>query len=57
MAKDTNIILRCTNEFKAQVETLASKDNRTVSNYIENLLRRELEKLEISHQETLKGHN
>ena len=39
MAKDTNIILRCEREFKAQIEVLASKENRTVSNYIENLLK------------------
>ena len=38
MAKDTFIKLRCTEEFKAQIEVLASKENRTVSNYIENLL-------------------
>lgn len=43
MAKDTNIILRCTEEFKKQVEELARKENRTVSNYIENLIIREIE--------------
>ena len=44
MAKDTNIILRCTSEFKAQIEALASKDNRTVSNYIINLVENEIKK-------------
>ena len=44
MAKDTYIRLRCTDEFKAQIEVLASKENRTVSNYIENLLINEIEK-------------
>ena len=38
MAKDTYIRLRCTEEFKAQIKALASKENRAVSNYIENLL-------------------
>ena len=38
MAKETYIRLRCTNKFKAQIEALASNENRTTSNYIENLL-------------------
>lgn len=42
MAKETYIRLRCTEDFKAQVEALAKKDNRTVSNYIENLLINEI---------------
>lgn len=45
MAKETYIRLRCTEEFKAQAEKLASKDNRTLSNYIENLLKKEIEKM------------
>jgi len=44
MAKDNFIKLRCTDEFKAQIEALASKENRTVSNYIENLLSNEINK-------------
>jgi hypothetical protein len=43
MAKETYIQIRCTNEFKSQIELLAKKENRTVSNYIENLLKNEIE--------------
>ena len=46
MAKGTYIRLRCTEEFKAQVEALASKQNRTVSNYIENILKGEIGKMD-----------
>lgn len=44
--KDTYIRLRCTEEFKGKVEELAKKENRTVSNYIESLLLREIEEEE-----------
>lgn len=38
MAKETYIRLRCTEEFKTKIEKLAKLENRTVSNYVENLL-------------------
>ena len=42
MSKDAFIKFRCTDEFKTQIEALASKENRTVSNYVENLLKKEI---------------
>jgi hypothetical protein len=44
MAKGNYIQFRCTEEFKAQIGVLASKQNRTISNYIEDLVKRELDK-------------
>lgn len=43
--KDRTVIqFRCTKEFKAEIERLAMKENRTVSNYIINLVNKEIEK-------------
>jgi predicted DNA-binding protein len=46
LVKETYIRLRCTENFKKEVEELASKENRTVSNYIENILKKEINKME-----------
>lgn len=45
MAKEAYIKLRCTTQFKSDVERLAKMDNRTVSNYLENLLKKEIENM------------
>ena len=43
--KDRTVIqFRCTSEFKAEIERLAVKENRTVSNYIINLVDKEIER-------------
>ena len=44
MAKTDRIQIRISPEMKAQLQKLAEAENRTVSNYIENLIIRELKK-------------
>lgn len=44
MAKTDRIQIRISPEMKAQLQKLADAENRTVSNYIENLIIRELNK-------------
>jgi hypothetical protein len=48
MAKETYIRLRCTEDFKKKVEQAAKQENRTSSNYIENLLLEDIKKKGIS---------
>jgi predicted DNA-binding protein len=38
MEKETIITFKCTPEFKAKLQAMAAKDNRTVSNYIKTVL-------------------
>lgn len=49
MAKDTEIRLRVTTEFKKKVQELAKKENRTLSNYILNVLEKEIEQKNKGH--------
>ena len=44
MTKTDRIQIRITPELKEQLQKLAEAENRTVSNYIENLIIRELKK-------------
>lgn len=44
MTKTDRIQIRISPELKAQLQKLADAENRTVSNYIENLIIRELNK-------------
>lgn len=44
MAKTDRIQIRVTPEMKEQLQKLAEAENRTVSNYIESLILRELNK-------------
>ncbi len=44
MTKTEVVRLRITPELKEQLQQLAAAENRTVSNYIENLILRELNK-------------
>ena len=44
MPKTERIDIRITPELKQQLQKLAEAENRTVSNYIENLIIRELKK-------------
>ena len=43
MAKTERIYIRITPELKAQLQQLAEADGRTVSNYIEQLIKKALE--------------
>ncbi len=43
MAKTERLQLRVSAEMKEQLEKLAAADGRTVTNYIEQLVRREIE--------------
>ena len=42
--KTERIYLRVTPELKAKLQDLADAENRTISNYIENLIKQEIEK-------------
>ncbi len=42
---ETRISIRASEELKKMVEELAKADNRTVTNYIETLIKKEYEKL------------
>ena len=42
--KTERIYIRITPELKAQLQALAESENRTVSNYIENLILQEISK-------------
>lgn len=42
MNKTERLQIRLTPEMKEQLQALADAENRTVSNYIENLIKREL---------------
>lgn len=42
---ETRINIRASTELKRMVEELAKSENRTVTNYLETLIRREYEKL------------
>ena len=42
MTKTERLQIRLTPEMKEQLQALADAENRTVSNYIENLIKREL---------------
>lgn len=44
MAKETYIRLRCTEEFKDQVNQAAKMDDRTTSNYMEHILKEDMKK-------------
>ena len=44
MAKTDRIQIRISPDLKEQLQKLAESENRTVSNYIENLIIRELKK-------------
>jgi predicted transcriptional regulator len=44
MAKTDRIQIRISPDLKEQLQKLAEAENRTVSNYIENLIIRELKK-------------
>ena len=46
VAKTERLQVRITPELKEKLEALAASENRTVSNYIENLIIRELKKRE-----------
>ena len=46
MNKTEVVRLRITPELKEKLQALAAAENRTVSNYIENLIIRELKKAE-----------
>lgn len=46
MTKTERLQIRITPDLKEKLEALAASENRTVSNYIENLIIRELEKRE-----------
>ncbi len=45
MAKTERIQIRISPELKQQLQRLAEAENRTVSNYIENLIREKLAQL------------
>lgn len=42
--KTERIHLRVTPELKSKLQDLADAENRTISNYIENLIKQEIEK-------------
>lgn len=44
MSKTERLQIRISPELKAQLQALADSENRTISNYIENLIRREIER-------------
>lgn len=46
MAKTDRIYIRVTPELKEALQALAAAENRTVSNYIENLVQREIARQE-----------
>jgi len=57
MAKENYIKLRCTKQFKEDTELLAERENRNTSNYIENLIKNEIEKMKNTGKENLKKAN
>ena len=46
MAKTERLQLRVSAEMKAELEKLAAADGRSVTNYIEQLIKREIERKE-----------
>lgn len=46
MTKTERLQIRITPELKDKLQALADAENRTISNYIENLIKRELDKRE-----------
>ena len=54
MVKESYVKLRCTKNFKADIELLAKRENRNTSNYIENLLKKEIEKMKKTGNEILR---
>lgn len=46
MNKTERLQIRITPDLKEKLQALADAENRTISNYIENLVRREVEKRE-----------
>ena len=46
MSKTDRIYIRLTPELKEQLRQAAEKENRTISNYIENLIKQALDKPE-----------
>lgn len=46
MNKTERLQIRITPELKEKLEALADAENRSISNYIENLIKREVEKRE-----------
>lgn len=44
MSKDERIYIRVTPETKEQLRQAAARENRSISNYLEALIKRELEK-------------
>ena len=46
MNKTERLQIRITPELKDKLQALADAENRTISNYIENLIKRELDKRE-----------
>lgn len=51
MAKLARIESRVDEEFKAQIEALAIKENRTVSGYIENILKNEIKRAAMTRED------
>lgn len=45
MAKNERLQLRITSEMKAQLQALAEAEGRTVSNYVEQLIKAALERM------------
>lgn len=45
MAKTDRLYIRITPEMKEALQEIAAADGRSLSNYIENLLRREIEQI------------
>lgn len=46
--KTERLQIRITPELKSKLQALADTENRTISNYIENLIKQEIEKAENS---------
>ena len=46
MNKTERLQIRITPELKEKLQELADAENRTISNYIENLIKREIDKRE-----------
>jgi predicted HicB family RNase H-like nuclease len=42
--KDTNLHIRINSDLKIQAQAIAAKEGRTLANWIEQLIKRELEK-------------
>lgn len=52
--KNEIVRFRCSQEFKTQIEILADRENRTVSNYITNLLKKEIDGMKKAGKEILR---